>query len=746
MRSGYERPVRRASSPCAASIGPRSGMAPIAGLARAGLRAGIVPGWKDRRVIRPVGHSGLFPMGGSPPPITPPRRDSRAQAAAPAPAAPSASGGPESLLPREGDPFGRYRIVRPIGEGGMAIVHDAWDAQHDRHVALKVLKPKWRREPGAVRRFLREARAAGALDHPNIVVVHDSGEEPMPFIAMQLAEGGSLAELLRDHGRLATSEAVPILRAVGEALAYAHARGRIHRDIKPSNILLAGPARTPKLGDFGIAKIASAEATQATVIGGVLGTPRYMAPEQWRGEPIDGRSDLFSLGVTFYEMLTGERAFSADTIEALGYQITHEPPRPVRELAPQTPPAVAAIVDRLIAKRAEDRFQDARELLAALDAPRSPPPPSRTWSKSPGTQMRRWLFGWRFTQHLHGFRTVKAPSLRNLVRAFAPRMPSLPKPWGSRAKPSASHARPGIHRGAVAAAVLVLAAGAVAVWLYSPRWINHPPVAKTMAVARDAAQVIEIDLAPVISDPDGDRLDVAAEPVPGMPGSVRITGTRLRYHPESAFARLPRGDGRSVTIPFRISDGRGGTARAEIALTVRGTFVNRPPSAAEDQARTLAGDRVTIDVLANDHDPNADAGDTPRLVAAEVEPGSPGTVRVIDLPLPRLVAPDVESGGPGEARIVDRLLRYDPGYTPDVVPDRPMLAAIRYTIADQAGATAEGRVRVSIEARPRPPAAPSPGTTRFRPAPSLPVLVEPEAGLAPALLPPLVPGVLPRPP
>jgi len=111
-----------------------------------------------------------------------------------------------------------------------------------------------------------------------------------------------------------------------------------------------------------------------------------------------------------------------------------------------------------------------------------------------------------------------------------------------------------------------------------------------------------------------------------------------------------------------------------------------------------------------------------------------------------LVAPDVESGGPGEARIVDRLLRYDPGYTPDVVPDRPMLAAIRYTIADQAGATAEGRVRVSIEARPRPPAAPSPGTTRFRPAPSLPVLVEPEAGLAPALLPPLVPGVLPRPP
>jgi serine/threonine protein kinase len=649
-------------------------------------------------------------------------------------------------LPREGDPFGRYRIVRPIGEGGMAIVYDAWDAPHDRHVALKVLKPKWQREPGAVRRFLREARAAGALDHPNIVVVHDSGEEPMPFIAMQLAEGGSLAELLRHHGRLATSEAVRILRAVGEALAYAHARGRIHRDIKPSNILLAGPARTPKLGDFGIAKIAGTEETQATVIGGVLGTPRYMAPEQWRGEPIDGRSDLFSLGVTFYEMLTGERAFSADTIEALGYQVTHEPPRPVRELAPQTPPAVAAIVDRLMAKRAEDRFQDARALLAALDNPPPPPPPSPKWREGPGTRVQRWPIARRCIEYLRGFRTVKAPSLRNLAPGFAPRMPSLPKPWRSRAKPSASHARPGIHRGAVATVVLVLTAGAVAVWLYSPRWINHPPVAKTMTVARDAARVIEIDLAPAVSDPDGDRLEVAAEPGPGMPGRVRITGARLRYHPESAFARLPRGDSRSVTIPYRISDGRGGTATAEIALTVRGTFVNWPPSAAEDQARTLAGDRVSFDVLVNDHDPNADVGDTPRLVAAEVEPGGPGTVRVIDLPLPRLVAPDIGPGSPGKARIVDRLLRYDPGYTPDVVPDRPMRAAIRYTIADQAGATAEGRVRVSIEARPQPPTAPSPRTARFRPAPSLPVLVEPEAGLAPALLPPLVPGVLPRPP
>jgi hypothetical protein len=221
----------------------------------------------------------------------------------------------------------------------------------------------------------------------------------------------------------------------------------------------------------------------------------------------------------------------------------------------------------------------------------------------------------------------------------------------------------------------------------------------------------------------------------------------VRYDPGSAFAMLPKGKSRSVIIPFRINDGRGGTAAAEIVVTVRGTFVNQPPSAAEDRARTLAGDQVIVDVLANDRDPNADAGDTLRLVAAEVEPGSPGTVRVIDLPLPQLVAPDIEPGSPGKARIIDRVLRYDPGYTPEVAPDRPMEAAIRYTIADQAGAMAEGRLRMSIEARPRPPAAvSSPRTMRFRPAPSLPVLVEPEAGLAPTPLPPVVPDELPRPP
>lgn len=187
---------------------------------------------------------------------------------------------------RDGDQFGHYKILRLLGQGGMATVYDAYDPKHDRHVALKVLKPEWQRESEAVARFLREARAAGGLSAPHIASIYDSGEQPVPFIAMELLDGPTLAELLQQHGRLPVPEAVRLVRGLGEALAYAHSRGRIHRDVKPSNILLSGPELTPKLADFGIAVIAT-EAVQVTRHGQALGTPCYMCPEQWRGERVE---------------------------------------------------------------------------------------------------------------------------------------------------------------------------------------------------------------------------------------------------------------------------------------------------------------------------------------------------------------------------------------------------------------------------------------------------------------------------
>lgn len=532
-----------------------------------------------------------------------------------------------ATLPRDGDQFGRYRIHRLLGEGGMAVVYHAYDPKHDRHVALKVLKPEWRREPEALERFLREARAAGGLSGPHIAIIYDSGERPAPFIAMELIEGPTLAELLR-RGRLAVPDAVRLVRDLAEALAYAHARGRVHRDIKPSNVLLSGPELTPKLADFGIAVIA-AEATQLTRHDHTPGTPRYMSPEQWRGEPVDARGDLFSLGVTFYEMLTGRRAFGAAAVEVLGYQITHEPPPPLRELAPRTPPSVAAIVDRLMAKRAEDRFQSARDLLAALDA-----------------------------------------------AGHAPRRP---------ARKAAV---------VVTVGVVVAVLGGAGFWWATPA--NRPPVARPAERTIEAGQATEIDLGPLVSDPDQDRLEFAAALSADAPGSLELTGTRVRYDSGSAFAGLPRGASRTVRVLYRAGDGRGRQAAADIVIRVLGTRVpNRPPRTAEDSARTAPGERVVLDVLANDHDP--DPGDRPRLIAAELVPG-----------------------GPGAARVVDGRVVYDPGSAPTSSPGRPRVAEIRYTIADGAGAEARGRARVGID--PPPPREQPPEAT-----PPLPEEASPRA-------------------
>jgi Protein kinase domain len=508
---------------------------------------------------------------------------------------------------RDGDQLGHYQILRLLGQGGMAMVYEAYDPKHDRRVALKVLRPEWQRVSEAVARFLHEARAAGGLSGPHIATIYDSGEQPVPFIAMELVDGPTLAEFLRSHGRLPVAEAVRLVRGLGEALAYAHARGRIHRDVKPSNILLSGPELTPKLADFGIAVI-TAEAIQVTRPDQTLGTPCYMCPEQWHGEPADARCDLFSLGLTFYEMLTGRRAFDGATVEALGYQITCQAPAPLQELAPQTPPDVRVIVDRLIAKRPEDRFQSARELLDALDG------------LSRG-----------------------APRLARYVAVIV----------------------------AAGFVVMVMIAGGAAVWWATP--INQPPVARSAERAIQAGQAIEIDLGSLVSDPDRDPLELAAELAPGTPGRLALEGARVRYEPGPSFAALARGESRAVRILYRASDGQNDPAEAAILVRVAGTLApNHPPIAANDGAWTRAGERIPIDVLANDADP--DPSDRPRLVDARMAPGSTGSVR-----------------------IADGRLDYDPGPPPQVAPDRIPIAEIRYSIVDRAGARAEGRAWIRIE-------------------------------------------------
>ncbi|WP_097065079.1 serine/threonine-protein kinase [Sphingomonas guangdongensis] len=269
--------------------------------------------------------------------------------------------------------LGRYRIDGRLGEGAMADVYRAHDPGIGRTVAIKVLKPEYSRDPELGARFLREARAAGVLSHPNIATIYDVGEaEGAPYIAMELIEGQPLDALLQANGRLPYERVLEIGRQLASALAYAHAGGVVHRDVKPSNILVSADGRTAKLLDFGVARVGDLDQGGAekqlgrTQVGQLIGTPRYMSPEQALGLPVDHRSDLFSLGVVLYEMVTGKVAFPGTSIATLAIQIAQEKVEPIDRSAADCPPGMRFIIDKLLAKKPEARFADGLALEAAL--------------------------------------------------------------------------------------------------------------------------------------------------------------------------------------------------------------------------------------------------------------------------------------------------------------------------------------------------------------------------------------------
>jgi eukaryotic-like serine/threonine-protein kinase len=267
--------------------------------------------------------------------------------------------------------IGRFEVQERIGEGAMADVYRAYDPSISRVLAIKVLKPQFRRDREYVARFLREAKAAGALSHPNIVTIFDVGEAGgHPYIAMELLDGEPLDRIVARRGRLPPGEVIAIGLQLAEALRYAHGEGVVHRDIKPSNIIVSGGGRALKILDFGIARLdnparADAEALM-TQAGQVLGTPRYMSPEQALGREIDGRSDLFSVGVVLYELITGQRAFSGANAVVLALQITQQEPEPIDRAAPDAPRGLQFVIGKLLSKRAERRYADGAQLAQAL--------------------------------------------------------------------------------------------------------------------------------------------------------------------------------------------------------------------------------------------------------------------------------------------------------------------------------------------------------------------------------------------
>ena len=283
------------------------------------------------------------------------------------PSAASASPEPSALPPEAGADFGpRYRVEALLGAGGMGRVYRAYDRELDRTVALKVIQPSLAADEEMMRRFKQELLLASRISQKNVLRIHDLGEAGgVKFISMAYIEGEDLQRRLRREGRLPPHEAARLTRQILEALAAAHEQGVVHRDLKPQNLLL-DKAGNVFVTDFGLAK--SLQETQAgmTQAGALLGTPRYMSPEQVEGRPTDARSDLYSLGIILYEMATGDTPFHGESAFQLMYQRVKTRPRDPRLVQPDLPPSLRQVMLRCLEPRPEDRYQSALEMLADL--------------------------------------------------------------------------------------------------------------------------------------------------------------------------------------------------------------------------------------------------------------------------------------------------------------------------------------------------------------------------------------------
>lgn len=260
--------------------------------------------------------------------------------------------------------IGKYRIERELGRGAMGVVYQAFDPVVERHVAIKTIR--FDDSSGADRLELlrREAKSVGRFEHPNIVTLYDAGEtDGLFYMAMQLVQGETLRESISRQRWYKVPRIVDIFRQILEGLGYAHDHGVIHRDIKPANIMITSDGAV-KLADFGVSKLIGPGISDS---GLVVGTPSYMSPEQVLGRAVDARSDLFSLGCTLYEVVTGERAFPGDSATAVMYKIVHEAPTPPASLRPAINPGLQEIVLKALANDPDDRFANCREMSLALE-------------------------------------------------------------------------------------------------------------------------------------------------------------------------------------------------------------------------------------------------------------------------------------------------------------------------------------------------------------------------------------------
>ncbi len=280
----------------------------------------------------------------------------------------------------------RYQLTQKLGDGGMADVYLAQDLVLQRLVAVKVLFQRFAADACFVERFRREAQAAANFNHPNIVAVHDYGEsDGTYFIVMENVEGTTLSQVIQEATTLDAATTKRLVLSIAQGLGFAHERGTIHRDIKPANILLT-KANQPKVSDFGIARAMDKDLTGLTQTGSVVGTATYFSPEQAQGKTVDARSDLYSLGIVMFQMLNGYPPFDADSSVALALKHVQEPIPAVNATNKALSPSMVAVVERLLEKNPDDRFQTAEELVKALRQVDTEDSANAAPSKQPATK------------------------------------------------------------------------------------------------------------------------------------------------------------------------------------------------------------------------------------------------------------------------------------------------------------------------------------------------------------------------
>jgi serine/threonine protein kinase len=279
---------------------------------------------------------------------------------------PPPASGPDREAALAGRVLGGYRLRSVLGRGGKGLVFEAEAVADGRPAAVKVMAPKLLADPEEVERFRREAEVLSRLDHPNLVRMFEVGrQEGVTFLAMELVPGRSAMAELEARGRLPPREATRIVRLAACGLSAAHSQRIVHRDVKPGNILLAGSGAV-KVADFGLVKINDGTVPDLTKPGTLVGTPYYMSPEQAQGEPLDGRSDVYSLGVTYYRLLTDRLPFDDDDAVKVVYQQVTDPHPDPRKFVPGLPEPCVRIIDTAMAKSPDDRYQSAEEMVVAL--------------------------------------------------------------------------------------------------------------------------------------------------------------------------------------------------------------------------------------------------------------------------------------------------------------------------------------------------------------------------------------------